>query len=45
MISPLPGVTAGKPGAAMTPLPGVSADVVDDDGQVGARTARAATSC
>ncbi|WP_066515224.1 acetate--CoA ligase [Curtobacterium ammoniigenes] len=32
MISPLPGVTAGKPGAAMTPLPGVSADVVDDDG-------------
>jgi acetyl-CoA synthetase len=32
MISPLPGVTAGKPGAAMTPLPGVSADVVDDAG-------------
>jgi acetyl-CoA synthetase len=32
MISPLPGVTAGKPGAAMTPLPGVSADVVDDNG-------------
>ncbi|MFL6098697.1 MAG: acetate--CoA ligase [Actinomycetales bacterium] len=32
MISPLPGVTAGKPGAAMTPLPGVSADVVDDSG-------------
>ncbi|HEV7623691.1 MAG TPA: acetate--CoA ligase [Amnibacterium sp.] len=32
MISPLPGVTAGKPGAAMTPLPGVSADVVDDTG-------------
>ena len=32
MVSPLPGVTAGKPGAAMTPLPGVSADVVDDDG-------------
>jgi acetyl-CoA synthetase len=32
MISPLPGVTAGKPGAAMTPLPGVSAEVVDDTG-------------
>jgi acetyl-CoA synthetase len=32
MISPLPGVTAGKPGAAMTPLPGVAADVVDDVG-------------
>src|SRR6185312_7660689 len=33
MISPLPGVTAGKPGAAMTPLPGVAADVVDDKGK------------
>jgi acetyl-CoA synthetase len=32
MISPLPGVTAGKPGSAMTPIPGVEADVVDDDG-------------
>ncbi len=32
MISPLPGVTAGKPGSAMTAIPGVSADVVDDDG-------------
>ncbi len=32
MISPLPGVTAGKPGSAMTALPGVSADVVDDEG-------------
>jgi acetyl-CoA synthetase len=31
MISPLPGVTAAKPGSAMTPLPGISADVVDDD--------------
>ncbi|GLW98315.1 acetate--CoA ligase [Microtetraspora sp. NBRC 16547] len=30
MISPLPGVTSGKPGAAMRPLPGVVADVVDD---------------
>ncbi|KAA1428199.1 acetate--CoA ligase [Nocardioides antri] len=32
MISPLPGVTHGKPGSAMTPIPGVAADVVDDDG-------------
>ena len=30
LISPLPGVTAGKPGAAMRALPGVTADVVDD---------------
>jgi acetyl-CoA synthetase len=30
MISPLPGVTSGKPGAAMRPLPGITADVVDD---------------
>jgi acetyl-CoA synthetase len=32
MISPLPGVTAAKPGSAMTPLPGIGADVVDDTG-------------
>lgn len=32
MISPLPGVTSGKPGSAMKALPGVSAVVVDDDG-------------
>ncbi|WP_030163475.1 acetate--CoA ligase [Spirillospora albida] len=31
MVSPLPGVTAGKPGAAMRPLPGIGADVVDDE--------------
>ncbi|GGN70110.1 acetyl-coenzyme A synthetase [Actinoplanes lobatus] len=31
MISPLPGVTAAKPGSAMTALPGISADVVDDE--------------
>jgi acetyl-CoA synthetase len=30
MISPLPGVTASKPGSAMTALPGIAADVVDD---------------
>ena len=33
MISPLPGVTAGKPGSAMKALPGVGADVVTDDGE------------
>ncbi|MEV4837557.1 acetate--CoA ligase [Nonomuraea sp. NPDC049486] len=32
MISPLPGVTHAKPGAAMRPLPGIVADVVDDQG-------------
>jgi len=32
MISPLPGVTATKPGSAMRPLPGITADVVDDTG-------------
>jgi acetyl-CoA synthetase len=30
MISPLPGVTATKPGSAQRALPGISADVVDD---------------
>ncbi|MBO0856493.1 MAG: acetate--CoA ligase [Nocardia sp.] len=33
MISPLPGVTTAKPGAAMTPLPGISARVVDEEGR------------
>ena len=32
MISPLPGVTSTKPGSAMTPIPGISAKVVDDNG-------------
>jgi acetyl-CoA synthetase len=31
MISPLPGVTATKPGSAMCTLPGISAKVVDDE--------------
>ena len=31
MISPLPGVTATKPGSAMGPLPGIGAEVVDDE--------------
>ncbi|MGW5240225.1 acetate--CoA ligase [Monashia sp. NPDC004114] len=32
MISPLPGVTAAKPGSAQRAIPGVAADVVDDNG-------------
>ena len=32
MISPLPGVTATKPGSAMTALPGIAAEVVDEMG-------------
>jgi acetyl-CoA synthetase len=31
MISPLPGITATKPGSAMAPLPGISAKIVDDE--------------
>ncbi len=34
MISPLPGVTAAKPGSAMKAIPGVSAEVVDDMGEI-----------
>ena len=34
MISPLPGVTAAKPGSAMAPLPGISARIVDDEGNL-----------
>jgi acetyl-CoA synthetase len=33
MIAPLPGITATKPGAAMRPFPGISADVVDESGK------------
>jgi acetyl-CoA synthetase len=33
MISPLPGATTTKPGSATFPLPGISADIVDDKGQ------------
>jgi len=32
MISPLPGVTHGKPGSAMIPIPGIAADVVTEEG-------------
>jgi len=31
MISALPGVTATKPGAAQTPIPGIGVEVVDDE--------------
>ncbi|MEM9515280.1 MAG: acetate--CoA ligase [Actinomycetota bacterium] len=31
MISPLPGATTTKPGSATFPLPGVSAEVIDDE--------------
>jgi acetyl-CoA synthetase len=31
MISPLPGVTATKPGSATTPFPGIEAEVVDEN--------------
>ncbi len=31
MISPLPGVTTLKPGSAQIPLPGITADVLDDE--------------
>jgi len=33
LVTPLPGITATKPGAAMVPFPGISADVVDDAGR------------
>ncbi|GAA4919487.1 acetate--CoA ligase [Streptomonospora salina] len=32
MVTPMPGITAGKPGAAMQPIPGVDVDVVDESG-------------
>ncbi|MDQ1308579.1 MAG: acetyl-CoA synthetase [Actinomycetota bacterium] len=33
MISPLPGVTATKPGSAQMAVPGISVDVIDDAGK------------
>jgi acetyl-CoA synthetase len=33
MISPLPGITATKPGSATRPLPGIDAAVLDDAGE------------
>ena len=32
MIAPLPGITATKPGSATHPLPGIAAEVVDEQG-------------
>jgi acetyl-CoA synthetase len=32
LISPLPGLTTTKPGSATFPMPGISADVVNDEG-------------
>ena len=34
MISPVPGVTATKPGSCTQPLPGIDAAIVDEDGHV-----------
>lgn len=33
MISPLPGITKLKPGSATTPLPGISAEILDNAGK------------
>ncbi|WP_077614769.1 acetate--CoA ligase [Caenibacillus caldisaponilyticus] len=33
LISPLPGITTTKPGSVTKPLPGIIADVVDENGQ------------
>ena len=33
MIAPLPGVTPTKPGSATIPLPGIMADIVDENGE------------
>lgn len=33
MIAPLPGVTETKPGSAQVPVPGITVDVVDENGQ------------
>ncbi len=34
MVTPLPGITATKPGSACRALPGISVEVVDDEGKV-----------
>ena len=33
MISPVPGVTATKPGSCTKPIPGIDVDIVDEDGE------------
>lgn len=45
MLSPLPGVTATKPGSAQLALPGIAATVVDDDAREVPDGAAWATSC
>jgi acetyl-CoA synthetase len=32
LITPLPGITATKPGSAMTPFPGIAVDIIGNDG-------------
>jgi len=34
MITPLPGITATRPGSATRPFPGISAEVLDENGRV-----------
>jgi len=34
MIAPLPGLTTTRPGSATLPLPGISVEIVDDEGRV-----------
>jgi acetyl-CoA synthetase len=34
MISPLPGITNCKPGSAMRPVPGISAEILDESGEI-----------
>ena len=45
MITPLPGVTTLVPGSAQAPFPGISAKVVDDEGNELVPTTRPACSC
>src|ERR1700736_2370488 len=33
MMSPIPGITSTKPGSCTEPLPGIDADIVDDEGR------------
>jgi acyl-coenzyme A synthetase/AMP-(fatty) acid ligase len=35
MVTPVPGVTATKPGSCTQPLPGIFAEIVDDEGHPG----------
>ena len=42
MISPVPGVTATKPGSCTRPLPGIEVDIVDEEGNPRDRARRRA---